>query len=64
MINGIIVHRTREEAPKSDAVSKFYITTLSKYRKSIIAWEFGYGNAIFELFKKKTDGKEVLLDGV
>ena len=35
MINGIIVHRTREEAPKSDAVSKFDITTLSKYRKSI-----------------------------
>ena len=38
--------------------------TLSKYRKSIRAWEFGYGNAIFEIFKKKTYGKEVLLDGV
>ena len=38
--------------------------TLSKYRKSIKAWEFGYGNAIFEIFKKKTYGKEVLLDGV
>ena len=38
--------------------------TLSKYRKSIKAWEFGYGNAIFENFKKKTYGKEVLLDGV
>ena len=38
-------------------------STLSKYRKSIRAWEFGYGNAIFEIFKKKTYGKEVLLDG-
>ena len=40
------------------------LLTLSKYRKSIKAWEFGYGNAIFEIFKKKTYGKEVLLDGV
>ena len=39
-------------------------TTLSKYRKSIKAWEFGYGNAIFEIVKKKTNGKEVLLDGM
>ena len=30
---------------------------------SIELW-FGYGSAIFEIFKKKTYGKEVLLDGV
>ena len=38
--------------------------TLSTYRKSIKACEFGYGNAIFAIIKKKTYGKEVLLDGV
>ena len=41
-----------------------FAPTLSKYCKSIKAWEFGNGNAIFEIFKKKSYGIEVLLDGV
>ena len=44
--------------------SKVPHRTLSKCHKSIKALEFGFGNAIFEIFKKKTYGKEVLFDGV
>ena len=45
-----VMWRALETIPKS----RYQSYTLSKYRKSIKAWEFGYGNAIFEIFKKKT----------
>ena len=40
------------------------LLTPSKYHKTIKAWKFGYGSAIFGIFEKKILEKEVLLNRV